>query len=423
MNDTIIAVQNLYKLYRLYNKPSDRLKEVINPFGRNYHKEFYALRNVSFDVGKGEMVGVVGKNGSGKSTLLKILTGVLSPTSGQVDIKGKVSALLELGTGFNPEYSGVENIYFSGTLIGYSREQMKSKITDIISFADIGDYILQPVKTYSSGMFVRLAFAVAINVDPEILIIDEALSVGDIRFQQKCFRKIEEFRKDKTVLFVSHDLTTLTRFCNRIIWFNDGAIVDDGDPETVLKQYQAYMLDSQISKYQVALTSACAHEFENELNIVDESLDVLGDNKAQIMGVGLFDLQNRKTSLVAPQQKVNLIIKVKFNSQLENPIVGFSIKDRLNNIIAQSNSYVLGNYLESSDSNLASFLFEFTIPSLNSGFYTISPAIASGSQDNHIQHNWIHDALIFQVMNKQKFELQGLLTLEDVKFYHLNQGA
>ena len=203
--EVVIKIENLSKVYKLYNSPVDRLKESLHPLRKQYHHDFYALNNVSFEIKKSESVGIIGKNGSGKSTLLKILTGVLTPTSGTVKVNGKVSALLELGAGFNPELSGIENVYFNGMLMGYTREDMAERLDEILSFADIGNFVHQPVKTYSSGMFVRLAFAVAINVDPDILIVDEALAVGDIKFQRKCFLKIEELRKsNKSILFVSH---------------------------------------------------------------------------------------------------------------------------------------------------------------------------------------------------------------------------
>ena len=207
MSEVAIRVDDVSKLYKLYDKPSDRLKESLGLTRKKLYKEHYALHNVSFDVKRGETVGIIGTNGSGKSTILKIITGVLNPSGGHVEIDGRISALLELGAGFNMEYTGIENIYLNGTMIGFSREEIDAKMQDILDFADIGDFVHQPVKTYSSGMFVRLAFAVAINIDPEILIVDEALSVGDVFFQAKCYKKFEDFKKmGKTILFVSHDL-------------------------------------------------------------------------------------------------------------------------------------------------------------------------------------------------------------------------
>ena len=219
-------------MYKLYNRPLDRLKDSLGLSRKKLYKEHYALKDVSFDIGEGECVGIIGTNGSGKSTILKIITGVLAPTAGTVTVNGRISALLELGAGFNPEYSGMENIFLNGTMLGFSEEEINARLDEILSFADIGDFIHQPVKTYSSGMFVRLAFAVAINIDPEILVVDEALSVGDVFFQAKCYHKFEEFKKQgKTILFVSHDLGSISKYCDRVILLNQGVMLDEGTPK------------------------------------------------------------------------------------------------------------------------------------------------------------------------------------------------
>lgn len=247
MKDIAIKVENLDKIYRLYDKPMDRLKESLSITHKKYHREHFALKGVSLDVKQGETVGIIGTNGSGKSTLLKILTGVLNLTSGEVSIKGRVSALLELGAGFNMEYTGIENIYLNGAISGYSKEEMKKRIPSIVEFADIGEFIDQPVKTYSSGMFVRLAFAVAINVDPDILIVDEALSVGDNVFQSKCYRKFEELKtKGKTILLVTHDVDSVRKFCDRCIWIEKGQLKEDGDVKKITSQYMAYTTKKSI---------------------------------------------------------------------------------------------------------------------------------------------------------------------------------
>ncbi|MFA6550605.1 MAG: ABC transporter ATP-binding protein, partial [Candidatus Gracilibacteria bacterium] len=227
MSDIAIKTENLSKSYKLYKNPIDRLKESLSPFRKKYHHDFFALKNINFEIKKGETIGIVGKNGSGKSTLLKIITKVLTPTEGHVTTKGKISALLELGAGFNPELSGTENIYFNGAIMGYTKEEIDKKLDNIIAFADIGEFIEQPVKTYSSGMFVRLAFAVATNVDPEILIIDEALSVGDMFFQAKCMEKMKKMiNKGITLMFVSHDTGAIKSVCQKSILLDEGAIID-----------------------------------------------------------------------------------------------------------------------------------------------------------------------------------------------------
>lgn len=246
MSDIAISVKHLTKIYKLYDKPIDRLKESLHPLKKQYHKDFYALNDVNFEIKKGETVGIIGKNGAGKSTLLKIITGVLTPTSGSVHVHGRIASLLELGAGFNPEYTGIENIYFQGSLMGYTREEMETKIDDILAFADIGDFVYQSVKMYSSGMFARLAFAVAINVDPDILIVDEALSVGDIRFQAKCFKKFEDLKqKNTTILFVSHDISAIRNFCSACLWINSGALFEHGDVLLISSKYLAEMYNHQ----------------------------------------------------------------------------------------------------------------------------------------------------------------------------------
>lgn len=242
MNNTAIKVSHLTKVYKLYDKPIDRLKESLHPLKKQYHKEFYALNDVSFEIKKGETVGIIGKNGAGKSTLLKIITGVLTPSSGRVHVNGRIASLLELGAGFNPEYTGIENIYLQGTLMGYTKEEMESKIDDILAFADIGDFVHQSVKMYSSGMFARLAFAVAINVDPDVLIVDEALSVGDMAFQEKCILKMKALMdKQRSILFVSHSLPSIRNFCNKAIWVKDGKAVMQNEAHVVCDAYAEYM--------------------------------------------------------------------------------------------------------------------------------------------------------------------------------------
>ena len=243
----MIKIENLSKIYKMYQSPGERVKEALFP--KHYAgkiREFYALRDVSFSISKGETVGIIGKNGSGKSTLLKILTGVINPKMGTKEMNGTISALLELGTGCNPEYTGIENIYLNGTIMGFTREQMHEKVEEICEFAEIGDFINQPVKNYSSGMFVRLAFAVAINTEPEILIVDEALAVGDYRFQAKCYNKFEELKeKGTTILFVSHDIDAVRRFCERCIWLDSGRVVMDGDVNTVSSKYMEFITSNE----------------------------------------------------------------------------------------------------------------------------------------------------------------------------------
>lgn len=275
---SIIDINNIVKSYKLYNKPADRFKEAIHPFKKSYHKDFVALNGISLSVEQGDAIGILGRNGSGKSTLLKIITGVLTPTSGTIDIKGKISAILELGAGFNPEYTGRENIYLNGLMMGYSREKMEGKIDSVIEFADIGDFINQPVKLYSSGMFARLAFAVSINVEPDILIVDEALAVGDTRFQTKCIDKMKELKKSgTTILFVSHASEQVKRFCNKAVWIRNGQIEAQGDSSEIVDLYEDFMRNDmeQIEMENTVRGTELTMQLEDDF-VLPANPDVLG---------------------------------------------------------------------------------------------------------------------------------------------------
>lgn len=314
--ETIIDIKHLNKVYNLYDKPIDRLKEVLSPTHKSYHREHYALNDISLEIKKGESVGIVGKNGSGKSTLLKIITGVLNPTSGEINVKGKISALLELGAGFNPEYTGIENIYLNGTMMGYSKAEMDEKVDDIIAFADIGDFINQPVKTYSSGMFARLAFAVSINVEPEILIVDETLSVGDTRFQIKCMDKMKEMMEGgTTVLFVSHDINAIRRFCTRCIWINEGKMKEAGSVNMVSDHYIDFlkMLDA-----------------ENQVGVENDKMDGFIPQKgivAEIIDFNILNVKNEKVDEVYYDETVKIqIVYDVYDEKIKYPVMGVAIR-------------------------------------------------------------------------------------------------
>ncbi|MBE2940085.1 ABC transporter ATP-binding protein [Anoxybacillus flavithermus] len=271
-SDIAIKVENLSKIYQIYDKPIDRLKQSLFRGRRKYYREFTALNNVSFQIRKGETVGIIGRNGSGKSTLLQILAGTLTPTSGSVEVNGRVAALLELGSGFNPEFTGRENVYMNGAILGISKEEMDRRFNEIAEFADIGDFIDQPVKTYSSGMYVRLAFSIAINVDADILIVDEALAVGDIKFQIKCIDKMKEIKnKGTTILFVSHSGEQVKRFCDRAIWLQNGNVRHIGSSSEVVNQYedslQLEMLKDQQREVAASIEKINKNEQETELNV------------------------------------------------------------------------------------------------------------------------------------------------------------
>lgn len=333
--DTVIEIKNITKIYNLYNKPSDRLKEAL--FSRkSRHTEFAALNDVSFDVCKGEILGIIGKNGSGKSTILKIITNVLTPTSGECIVKGKIAALLELGAGFNMEYTGIENIYLNGQMIGFSKEEMDKKLQDIIDFADIGEHIFQPVKTYSSGMFARLAFSVAISVDPDILIVDEALSVGDVFFQNKCYRRFEEFRdKGKTILFVTHDMGSVIRYCNRCVLLNAGKKVGEGKPQEMVDLYKRIMVGqwneseekNSTIENSIDSTNINVNRLWKEQISTNPDMEVYGDGRAEIIDFGIFSDSGNIGNNVYKGDYYTVKMKIRINDDNLNPIFAFKLRD------------------------------------------------------------------------------------------------
>ena len=333
MSEIAIAVDHVSKMYKLYDKPMDRLKESLGLSRQKKYKEHFALDDVSFQVHLGETVGIIGTNGSGKSTILKIITGVLNPTAGEVRVNGRISALLELGAGFNGEYSGIENVYLNGTMIGFSREEIDAKMDDILSFADIGEFVHQPVKTYSSGMFVRLAFAVAINIEPEILIVDEALSVGDVFFQAKCYRKFEEFKEmGKTILFVSHDLSSIGKYCDRVVLLNQGHKLAEGGAKDMVNLYRKVLVnqldDDEAENPGENMESAPEEDSlqKEKLNLNPEVLEY-GSKLAEIVDFGIYDHTGLITNAIDKGQQFSVKMKVKFNDDISEPIFAFTIKD------------------------------------------------------------------------------------------------
>ena len=330
MSDTAVRFDNVTKIYKLYDSPKDRFKETFSIRKKKYSKDFYALNDVSFTIKRGETVGIVGKNGSGKSTLLKILTGVLNQTAGGIGVNGKISALLELGAGFNMEFTGMENIYLNGTILNIPKEEMDKKLDSIISFADIGEFIHQPVKTYSSGMFVRLAFSVAIHVDPEILIVDEALAVGDTRFQMKCMDKFVEFMNaGKTVIIVSHDLNMIKRFCKRAIWLNDGELVMDGDVDTVTDRYNDFLKSGlAFAEYSESLKlEKTGAEEGAEAGGASGAPDSERNAIAEISSVKLFDKSGNEISDVPFGEDITLEIDYEvFEENVAHPVLGVAIR-------------------------------------------------------------------------------------------------
>ena len=347
-----ISVNDVSKMYKLYDNPMDRLKESLGLSRKKKYKEHYALNHVSFQVHKGETVGIIGTNGSGKSTILKIITGVLSPTGGEVSVNGRISALLELGAGFNGEYSGLENVYLNGSMIGFSREEIDAKLQSILDFADIGEFIHQPVKTYSSGMFVRLAFAVAINIDPEILIVDEALSVGDVFFQAKCYRKFEEFKEmGKTILFVSHDLSSIGKYCDRVVLLNKGEKLAEGGAKEMVNLYRRVLVnqydDADLEEgaenaeagQDGQLTDGTAGEnvskkehagggraMKDSLNLNPKVLEY-GSKLGEIVDFAIRDDTGMITNVIEKGKEFSVQMKVRFQADVNDPIFAFTLKD------------------------------------------------------------------------------------------------
>src|SRR5574344_149800 len=351
-----VRIKNISKTYALYNKPSDRLKEAFaigQKWKNKYHRNFEALKPVTVDIEKGKCFGIIGVNGSGKSTLLKMVTGVLTPTTGDIEVNGRVSALLELGAGFNQEFTGLENIYLNGTIMGYSKEEMKSKIPAIEEFADIGDFIYQPVKTYSSGMFARLAFAVAINVDPDILIVDEALSVGDIYFQAKCFNKFDEFKsKGKTIIFVTHDMGSVFKYCDEVMLLHKGSMADIGKPGEMIDRFKKILANTieneQVEeKIKEVVEDNKTFELPNWQSkmALNPRPNIYGDMSAQIIDFGIFDEDGNIGNTIIKEGYFTIKVICKFNETITDPIISYTIKSTKGVELTGTNTFLEGKLL------------------------------------------------------------------------------
>ena len=410
MPNTAIKVSHLTKVYKLYDKPIDRLKESLHLLKKQYHKEFYALNDVSFEIKKGETVGIIGKNGAGKSTLLKIITGVLTPSSGHVHVNGRIASLLELGAGFNPEYTGIENIYLQGTLMGYSHTEMESKIEDILVFADIGDFVDQPVKMYSSGMFARLAFAVAINVEPDILIVDEALSVGDARFQSKCIRKMEEIaKKGVTIVFVSHDMASIKKFCKYTVWIDGGKVIKKGSPDKILEDYMSFMnygLETIRNESLVKDEIVLPVTLKNNVQLIDvKDCDSFGEKNALITGVLFLNDKEEPSNYLKQGEWVSIICEFYAKIDLKDVGIGVLFKDNLNNEILTFNSYMYDStILDVKSNDTKRVTIKFKVPKLYPKEYIVAIALSEGTQANHIQQHWIHDSTTVNIMSSNNID-------------------
>ncbi len=406
-----ISVNNVTKIYKMYEKPIDRLKETFHPFCKQYNTPFYALDDVSFEIKKGETVGIIGTNGSGKSTILKIITGVLQPTEGEVRVEGKISALLELGAGFDMEYTGIENIYMNGAILGYTREEMDIKKEEILAFADIGDFVNQPVKTYSSGMLVRLAFALSINVEPEILIIDEALAVGDAFFQAKCFQKLEEIKeKGTTILFVSHDTVSVKKLCKRAVWLDRGHLKEVGEAKEVCEHYLSMQIEEQNREKQKLVENMVLDNTTEEINAggkksfakvnLDNSAGVSGTGAGEILSFYVRNEKDEDVTVLEIEKTYNFGLLVKFREDLDNALFGFEMENVRGVKLFSVNNFLTNEVLEHVKAGeIYEVSFEVTLPKLCAGEYLISPSLAAGSQDNHVVLERIHNYMKITIDN------------------------
>lgn len=408
MHNYAVEIEKLSKIYRLYNKPTDRVREAFG-IGKNKHvRAFEALKNVGFNVEKGETVGIIGTNGAGKSTLLKIITGVLSPTEGKLSIEGKVSALLELGAGFNDEYTGIENIYLNGRMMGYTRKEMDDRLKGIVDFADIGDFINQPVKTYSSGMFARLAFAVAINVEPDILIVDEALSVGDIFFQNKCFKKFDELkRKGVTILFVSHDIGSVRQMCSRVLWLDHGKVREFGEASKVCDMYMDEK--RKASEYVSGHTKD-----ENASDIFIEKIDEerkypqisfvedrFHNDSVAVKSLFFEDAEGKAVNRLYVDKTYKTHVVLECLEDVKSLIVGFVLETNKGLPLFDINNFInQGEVINGKKGEIIEVVYNYTLPRIMNGIYLVGAAVARGTQSKHEMLTWLHGIMELEVVNQ-----------------------
>ena len=423
--DTAIKITNLTKIYKLYARNRDRLKDSLGLSKNASYKEHYALKNVDMEVKTGESVGIIGVNGSGKSTILKIITGVLNATSGDVQINGRISALLELGAGFNMDYTGLENVYLNGTMMGFTEKEIDERLQDILDFADIGDFVHQPVKRYSSGMFVRLAFAVAINIDPEILIVDEALSVGDVFFQAKCYHKFEEFKKmGKTILFVSHDLTSIAKYCDRVILLNKGVKLAEGNPKDMVNMYKkllVHQLDEETLE-DVSGRSAISEKSENgkawKNNFeVNPTVTDYGEKQAEIVDFAIIDQYGAYSSIIEKGSVYKVKAKIHFHETVKNPIFTITIKNKQGTDITGTNTMferIETGTVGAGEERIVTYEQKMN---LQGGDYLLSLGCTGYVGDNFVVYHRLYDLVSFNVLSDKNtvgfFDMDSHITVDN----------
>ena len=402
-----ISVENVSKVYKLFTKPADRVIDALHLAPWKKVPEHHALNDVSFEVKQGEMVGIIGTNGSGKSTILKIITGVLHPTKGDVIVNGRISALLELGAGFNREYTGIENIYLNGTMIGFSKEEIDAKLKDILEFADIGDFVYQPVKTYSSGMFVRLAFAVAINIEPEILIVDEALAVGDVFFQAKCYRKFDEFKKKgKTILFVSHDLSSIVKYCDRVVLLNKGTKLGEGKAKEMIDVYKQVL----VGQYDENDTKEATETTANIDGGANEELLEYGSRKAEITECYITDNKGKRTNALIKGEPFTIHMKASFAERVQAPIFAFTIKNARGTEITGTNTMFEKAFMEAVDKGATKEVTFTQRMDLQGGDYLLSLGLTGYEGSDFTVYHRLYDAVSISVISDK----------DTVGFYDMN---
>jgi lipopolysaccharide transport system ATP-binding protein len=411
-----IAVHGVSKCYPIYDRPADRLKQLVLPRfmrRRAYYREFWALEDLTLEISRGETFGIIGRNGSGKSTLLQLICGTLTPTAGTIETNGRIGALLELGAGFNPEFTGAENVYLAATLYGLSAPEVDRRFDRIAAFAALGEFIDQPVKSYSSGMALRLAFAVIANIDADILVIDETLSVGDAYFVQKCMRFLREFMQNGTLVIVSHDTGAVVNLCSRALLLDRGMVKGTGKPKAIVEQYLAGLCgqdrpeggpaetlseDDEEARRQARLRPSESHPNDIEVFRFRPDVAGFGTGQARIVSAELLDAADQPLTWTLGDENVTLRIVSEVVEAIARPILGFVLKDRLGQILFADNTYLTYRHdprpAEAGAELVASFTFR--MPILPTGDYSFSVAVAEGTQDQHVQHHWLNDALIIR---------------------------
>ena len=424
-SEAVIRVEGLGKTYQIYEKPVDRLLQMFFQGRKSFHKEFHALEDVSFDVKRGETVGIIGRNGSGKSTLLQLICGTLNPTSGSSEVKGRVAALLELGSGFNAQFTGRENVYLNGALLGLTKEEINDRFDDIESFAEIGQFIDEPVKTYSSGMVVRLAFAVIAHVDADILVIDEALAVGDAIFTQKCMRFLKAFKKERTLLFVSHDSSAVANLCDKAIWLKSGRVQNMGNVTDVIQSYHADNLKAIAKslgpKDEEEITKGSFEKKadENEIEVLNQGSgfnhksQLGGIGTAQILAAGFRNNEGVLSKRLKGGEKVSLIVISKTFQPVEGLLVGYTLKNRLGEVLIEDNNTenTKEKQIMVPSEAIIRSEFKFKMPKLREAEYVLDLAIAEGTREKHVQLIWQYDALVVSV--HEDSPVFGLVAPED----------